>query len=369
MWIHQCFLWFPPCSLPGLIVYLASPPWLHKGSSENDSLQTQLSYRCTRVSRMVKKALLVAIKEIKDGSNQGLPQLEFAHRDAQAMYDCLITNHGYRQEDIVLMLDALDTPEDMWPTGSNIMREIQRLVSNPVEGAHYLFYYSGHGIQTPCTDGSEWDGYDEGIIGMDGEYIVDDFLHDGLVVPLNKTKNARLFALFDCCHSETMLDLRRGQYTRFWSGGPGRAFAGLSKSVALLLKCSASANKSKPQLMIDSSTRNQASCLVLSAGDKKRKNSGLIAISLSASRDSQLAFDDVEYGISTTKVFLDVIAQKDITWEELRDSMTERIRRMGERRRLFLPQRSLDTNPDTCAQQPRVSTFDPWTDVNLNIFF
>lgn len=292
------------------------------------------------------------------------------------MYTCLIRDHGYQQDDVVLMLDSPKFPEHLQPTGSNIIREIHNLVSNPAEGDHHVFYYSGHGVQTICEDNSEWDGRNEGIVGMDGEYIVDDLLHNKLVVPLKKTKKTRLFALFDCCHSETMLDLRRGRFSRTWAGGPGRAFAGVCKSFVQFLKCSRAANKGKQQPMIDLLARNQASCSVLSTGDKKgkrtdrkgkrnnkkRKRNGLIAISLSASRDSQLAFDDEKYGITTTKIFLDVIARRDLTWEELRDRMTECIGRMGERRALFLPQEGLDSDPDRRTQQPRYDTF---LDMNL----
>ncbi|KIM54341.1 hypothetical protein SCLCIDRAFT_1222038 [Scleroderma citrinum Foug A] len=91
------------------------------------------------------------------------------------------------------MLDSPKFPEHLQPTGSNIIREIHNLVSNPAEGDHHVFYYSGHGVQTICEDNSEWDGRNEGIVGMDGEYIVDDLLHNKLVVPLKKTKKTRLF--------------------------------------------------------------------------------------------------------------------------------------------------------------------------------
>lgn len=335
---------------------------------------------------MGKKALLIAIKETRNRPDLGLSSLPFAHRDARAMCKCLIRDHSYQQDDIVVMLDSPEIPEHLQPTGPNIIREIRNLVSKLAKGDHHVFYYSGHGVQTICEDNTEWDGRNEGIVAMDGEYIVDDLLHNKLVVPLKKTKKTTLFALFDCCHSETMLDLRRGRFSRTWSGGPGRTFVGVCKSFVQLLKCSGAANKGKQQPMIDPLARNQASCTVLSAGDKKRrrnkkrKRNGLIAISLSASRDSQLAFDDAKYGITTTKFFLDVIsmrphehddhprrfthpvARKDLTWEELRDRMTERIGSMGERRALLLPQGSLHSDPDMRAQQPRYDTF---LDMNL----
>ncbi|RKP22239.1 peptidase C14, caspase domain-containing protein [Syncephalis pseudoplumigaleata] len=59
-----------------------------------------------------------------------------------------------------------------------------------------------------CLDGDEKDGQDETIVPLDYEkagMIVDDDLHELLVRPLKP--GVRLTAVFDCCHSGTVLDL------------------------------------------------------------------------------------------------------------------------------------------------------------------
>ncbi|KAJ6540419.1 peptidase C14, caspase domain-containing protein [Mycena capillaripes] len=69
-------------------------------------------------------------------------------------------------------------------------------------------HYSGHGGQTPDKDGGEVDGWDEVIYPLDYQrsgHIVDDEMHDIMVKPL--PSGCRLTAVFDSCHSGTVLDL------------------------------------------------------------------------------------------------------------------------------------------------------------------
>lgn len=71
-----------------------------------------------------------------------------------------------------------------------------------------FFHYSGHGGQTKDLDGDEVDGLDEVIFPMDFQskgQILDDDLFKIMVRPL--PAGCRLTALFDSCHSGTVLDL------------------------------------------------------------------------------------------------------------------------------------------------------------------
>jgi hypothetical protein len=71
-----------------------------------------------------------------------------------------------------------------------------------------FFHYSGHGGQTPDLDGDEVDGLDEVIFPIDFKqsgHIVDDEMHAIMVKPL--PPGCRLTAVFDSCHSGTVLDL------------------------------------------------------------------------------------------------------------------------------------------------------------------
>lgn len=68
--------------------------------------------------------------------------------------------------------------------------------------------FLGHGGQTEDKDGDEDDGYDEVIYPVDFEqagHLVDDEIHFHVVKPLQQ--GVRLTAIFDSCHSATVMDL------------------------------------------------------------------------------------------------------------------------------------------------------------------
>jgi metacaspase-1 len=76
-----------------------------------------------------------------------------------------------------------------------------------VAGAR-LISIAGHGGQTKDLDGDEDDGYDEVIYPVDFKragHIVDDEIHHIVVKPL--VAGVRLTAIFDSCHSGSVLDL------------------------------------------------------------------------------------------------------------------------------------------------------------------
>ncbi|KAJ7590689.1 caspase domain-containing protein [Mycena floridula] len=127
--------------------------------------------------------------------------------DARHMRDFLVGRCGYKKGDIVLLTDDSPDPRKR-PTRVNIMDAMKWLV----EGAHthdsLFFHYSGHGAQVPDTDGDETDGLDEVIFPLDYKrhgHILDDEMHKIMVKPL--PVGCRLTAVFDSCHSGTVLDL------------------------------------------------------------------------------------------------------------------------------------------------------------------
>jgi hypothetical protein len=66
--------------------------------------------------------------------------------------------------------------------------------------------YSGHGSNVVDRNGDEADGRDEMIITSDLKGILDDDLK--AIIQTNLKKDVTLFAMFDCCFSGTILDLR-----------------------------------------------------------------------------------------------------------------------------------------------------------------
>ncbi|KEG07460.1 metacaspase [Trypanosoma grayi] len=93
------------------------------------------------------------------------------------------------------------------PTRANIIRYMAWLVKDAKPGDVLFLHYSGHGTQTRAEKDSE-EEYDQCIAPVDYDTagcIVDDDIFDILVRRL--PKGVRFTAVFDCCHSGSMLDL------------------------------------------------------------------------------------------------------------------------------------------------------------------
>lgn len=95
------------------------------------------------------------------------------------------------------------------PTRANILAAIQWLVSGLKPGEHVFFHYSGHGGTVRDVNGDEVEGLDSCIYPFNNgqmEKITDDELRAVLV---NKVPaGSKCFAILDCCHSGTAVDLR-----------------------------------------------------------------------------------------------------------------------------------------------------------------
>lgn len=112
-----------------------------------------------------------------------------------------------KEDEIHLMTEA-GAPE-LRPTRANILKQVEWLVQEATENSQLFIHYAGHGTQVFDRNGDENDGRDECICPLDystAGLITDDELRAKLVDPL--PKGARLFGLFDCCHSGTILDLK-----------------------------------------------------------------------------------------------------------------------------------------------------------------
>ncbi|KAL4066982.1 caspase domain-containing protein [Scleroderma yunnanense] len=148
-----------------------------------------------------KKALLIAAgKDIP-----GRKDLVQAEEDTWAIKKLLIDLFNFHNDDIVVMIKHDNIGKDLWPRRDNIRTQIQKLVRGASPGDHLFVYFSGHGEQVECNHFTESDGYDESIISCSGKRITDNVLNKYLVAELHK--ECKLFALWDACHSRTILDL------------------------------------------------------------------------------------------------------------------------------------------------------------------
>jgi hypothetical protein len=149
-----------------------------------------------------RRALLIGINYF---GQQG--ELRGCINDVKNVSAFLIEKHGYRREDMVTLTDDQPNPV-MQPTKANIIRAMQWLVAGAQPNDALFLHYSGHGGQTEDLDGDEEDGYDEVIYPVDFKtagHIVDDEIHHYVVKPLQA--GVRLTAIFDSCHSGSVLDL------------------------------------------------------------------------------------------------------------------------------------------------------------------
>jgi hypothetical protein len=92
------------------------------------------------------------------------------------------------------------------PNRNNILAEFQNLLINSQSGDVLLFFYSGHGSYILDKNNNEKTGYDQSIVPCDLNEIVDDELKK--IIQTNLKKDVTLIALFDCCHSGSVLDLK-----------------------------------------------------------------------------------------------------------------------------------------------------------------
>ncbi|CDO70477.1 hypothetical protein BN946_scf184569.g20 [Trametes cinnabarina] len=155
-------------------------------------------------SQAVKKALLIGIQYSSTLARHN-PRFELkgAHKDPWALRKVLIDLFGYKDEDILILIDDQSEQYDM-PTRENILAAMRDLVKDAQPGDRFVFSFSGHGGQVPNEDGTEDDGWDENT-EMFENYIKDDDVRSILVS--NLPSGAHLSMVFDCCHSGTASDL------------------------------------------------------------------------------------------------------------------------------------------------------------------
>jgi hypothetical protein len=112
----------------------------------------------------------------------------------------MIKNIGFNN------INVLTDETDKLPNKINILTELTKLLSNSNNNDLLFFSYSGHGSQVLDKNGDETDNRDEVIIPLDFNVITDDELKT--VIQTYLKPKVTLFALFDCCNSGTVLDLK-----------------------------------------------------------------------------------------------------------------------------------------------------------------
>lgn len=144
-----------------------------------------------------KKALLVGINYI--GTKY---ELNGCINDVDSIQSKLQSAYGFNQSNIKKLTDSTL----LKPTRQNILNELTNLLQTANTGDILFFFYSGHGTYTTDRNREEKDGRDEMIVPLDFQNIIDDDLKR--IIQANLKWGVTLFAMFDSCHSGTVLDLK-----------------------------------------------------------------------------------------------------------------------------------------------------------------
>lgn len=146
------------------------------------------------ITSVTKKALIFGLNYTGTSS-----QLNGCINDAKSI-ETYLKENGFT--DIKMLTDETE----LKPTKSNILNEFKHLLENSKKGDILFIYYSGHGSYTLDNNGDELDGRDELLVPLDFNMIRDDELKS-LITQYGK-EGSNLYALFDCCHSGSTLDLK-----------------------------------------------------------------------------------------------------------------------------------------------------------------
>lgn len=297
----------------------------------------------------IQRALLIAVEKVV-----GFPNLPQAHIDVVKMRDFLVNFRGYHPENIVMMMHHNSVSPKLYPSRVNMLREIDLMVRHTTQHDQIFFYYTGHGDQVTCKHHSEPDNKDEAILTYTGKRIIDNVLKQHLVDPL--PQGAKLFALWDCCHSHTVLDLEHSNCNGLWRT-PFKVLSGLArktKSIGKRLSSSISRDSCEGRFSSkdDSQSRNVSSeidgadlCRVASPDSYlppctfncpmtlPENRVKAYVVSLSACKDNESAYDDNTTGETVTKFFIEYLERNPRpSYRELLSYIRERVNDITRRR-------------------------------------
>jgi hypothetical protein len=147
-----------------------------------------------------KKALLIGINYKGTSS-----QLNGCINDINHVSDILTSKYAFKS------ITKITDETTQKPTRDVILASFAQFLASGNEGDLLFFSFSGHGSYTldrnkDEKNGTSETGNDEMLIASDLKGILDDELKS--LIQTNLKKNVTLFALFDCCFSGTVLDLK-----------------------------------------------------------------------------------------------------------------------------------------------------------------
>ncbi len=135
--------------------------------------------------------------------------------DVALLRDVLERYLGVPAANIQSLVTSEEGAADTQPTRANILAGLDRLVDEVSPGSRVIFFFAGHGSQQPDQEnGDEHDQRDEVMLPADTGFY--DAATNGLANAITddeieqrffalRDAGAQVLAVFDCCHSGTML--------------------------------------------------------------------------------------------------------------------------------------------------------------------
>ena len=167
-----------------------------KRDSDIAAAQALASSQALAISQEPTKALLVGI----DYKGTRF-QLNGCINDVASMTQFLVSKN-IKSNQIYSLTDNTSVK----PTKTNIINSLTKMLTDAVTGDQLVFFYSGHGSTINKEKPNVFEKSDDVLVTINFEYIVDDELN--AIIQKNLKPGVKLFVLFDCCHSGTMLDLK-----------------------------------------------------------------------------------------------------------------------------------------------------------------
>jgi len=294
-----------------------------------------------------KKALYIGINYFGTKS-----ELKGCINDVKNISQLMANKFGVTQA-VILTDDQQDDSKK--PTYDNIINAMRWLSKDAKPGDSLFFHYSGHGGTARDKDEDEVDGFDESILPCDyttNGQIIDDVIYENLVQPL--PAGCRLTALFDSCHSGTIMDLpytyqtHNGRVEVIENDVRKEIFKKTSSVVNSINSGDSAAISSSLMSIFDGSLRKAAqNGRTKEVLEKRQKNADIIQFS--GCRDNQTSADAKIGNVATGAMSLAIInllnQDKEYSFTELLAGIKQQ---MAEKKFTQIPQlstsRPLDMN-------------------------
>jgi len=154
-----------------------------------------------------KKALLIGINYTGTSN-----RLHGCINDSQNM-KTLLENWGFTT---TIMNDT--SSGGLYPTKTNILTQMQNLITSLSSNDIGVIYYSGHGTRVMDTNGDEISNLDSVIVPINLNFIIDDEIRNILTQAVS---NSKVFCVFDSCNSGSVCDLRYNVFDTSYKENPG----------------------------------------------------------------------------------------------------------------------------------------------------